>query len=75
VAEIGWRENYLLERNVINMKDNDDNNYLIIIAFFSFILFALLSIASGGSQDISRDSLLSILTVSYIVNNLPSKKK
>jgi hypothetical protein len=75
VAEIGWRENYLLERNVINMKDNDDNNYLIIIAFFSFILFALLSIASGGSQDIARDSLLSILTVSYIVNNLPSKKK
>lgn len=74
MAEIGGRENYLLERNEIKMENNTIN-YLITIALFSLILFSILSIAFGGSQDIVRDSLLSILTVSYVVNNLPSKKK
>jgi len=55
--------------------ENNTINYLITIALFSLILFSILSIAFGGSQDIVRDSLLSILTVSYVVNNLPSKKK
>jgi len=49
--------------------------YLITILFFSFILIGILSLIVGGSRDLVRDSLLSILTVSYIVNNIPSRKK
>lgn len=55
--------------------NNNTKSYLITIALFSLMLFAILSITFGGSQDIVRDSLLSILTVSYVVNNLPSNKK
>jgi|GEM_PF-3618032 len=54
--------------------NNNTKNYLITIALFSLMLFAILSIIFG-SQDIVRDSLLSILTVSYIVNNLPLNKE
>ncbi len=53
---------------------NDNKTYLTIIALFSLILFVVLA-AFVGTQDLVRDSLLSILTVSYIVNNLPSNKK
>lgn len=49
--------------------------YLITIAVFSFILISILSLIFGGSGDLLRDSLLSILTVSYMVNNIPSRKK
>lgn len=53
----------------------DNEKYLITIGLFSLLLFIILVAISGGTEHGVRDSLLSILTVSYIVNNLPSNKK
>ena len=66
-------EKLFISEEEIKMNNNT-KNYLITIALFSLMLFAILSIIFG-SQDIVRDSLLSILTVSYIVNNLPLNKE
>lgn len=54
------------------MNDNT-KTYLVAIAFFSVILFVAIS-GVFGSEEPVRDFLLSILTVSYIVTNLPANK-